>query len=151
MTNKFMAGPTPPLHGDVKRQKLPFPYSSPRCTISLYLSLLISKEILCQDTNTHTHTRQHVAAWCRLVPSSFKFASRSEGVLRVCGAGRKLLEPGAQFLLQEVLLVGTGGAGCGGSGGIYGRGQLMVATEAGTTAQRLHHLGRELGAYALPA
>lgn len=87
-------------------------------------------------------------------PSSLKFASRAKRDLRVCGAGRKLLEPGAQFLLQEVLLVGTGGAGCGGRGGVYGRtgrGQLMVATEAGTTAQWLHHLGRELGAHALPA
>lgn len=84
--------------------------------------------------------------WCLLV--------LAKCVLRVCGAGRKLLEPGAQFLLQEVLLVGTGGAGCGGRGGVYGRtgrGQLMVATEAGTTAQWLHHLGRELGAHALPA
>lgn len=83
--------------------------------------------------------------------------------------GGQLLEPGTEFLLQEVLLAGDISGGGGGGSGCrwryttarigrrrYSRRQLMVATEASAAAERcrrlqLNHLGRELAAHALPA
>lgn len=70
------------------------------------------------------------------------------------GLGRQLLEPGAQLLLQELLVRGSVAGG-------HGRRrlhQLVVAAKAGATAERRRrleladHLGGELpGADALPA
>lgn len=71
------------------------------------------------------------------------------------GLGGEFLQPGAQFLLEELLVCGSV-AGAGHGGRLH---QLMVTAEAGATAERrrrllselAHDLGGELGgADALP-
>lgn len=71
------------------------------------------------------------------------------------GLGGEFLQPGAQFLLEELLVRGSVAGGHGGRRRLH---QLMVTAEAGATAERrrrlqlAHDLGGELcGANALPA